>query len=396
MRCALFYENPVSIGFAFIESYRPDDPAVLVPLRRIAGPHLSASFAGAAAAPYTGISRLFLAAIDAAAYPRDWNSAGFGFFDLRGELAATTPLPLSPRHTLTLDARARDLAGSPTGERLLRVGGYVFQPLARQADRPERTAATSTPFLPPGVLFAEPLRGFEDYPFYVDRIGIGSAALPAADHHRPRLGLDAVAVALPVHPAARLRPVRGRRPPTAGRGRRPGTPPRAARCRCAWGSGSSRSPSSTSWRAASPTTRRWCIWYSSGCRSSPPKAAVFLGGIPVWCKIRAMSQPAEERRGGPRIPIEMWVEETTGSERYFRRAGNLSAGGLRLEHTIPLPVGTVVNLTFTLPGDKTPIAISGEIVSAAGPEELRMGVKFVDASPEARAQIDAFLARAGV
>jgi len=171
----LFYENPVSVGFAFIESYRPDDPAVLIPLRRIAGPHLSASFAGAAAAPYTGISRLFLAAIDAAAYPQDWNSAGFGFFDLRGELAVTTPLPLSPRHTLTLDARARDLPGSPTGDRMLRVGGYVLQPLARQSDRPERTAAATNPFLPPGVLFAEPLRGFEDYPFYVDRIGIGSA-----------------------------------------------------------------------------------------------------------------------------------------------------------------------------------------------------------------------------
>ena len=64
-----------------------------------------------------------------------------------------------------------------------------------------------------------------------------------------------------------------------------------------------------------------------------------------------MSETTGERRGGPRIPIEMWVEETTGSERYFRRAGNLSRGGLRLEHTIPLPVGTMVNLTFTLPGD---------------------------------------------
>ena len=77
-----------------------------------------------------------------------------------------------------------------------------------------------------------------------------------------------------------------------------------------------------------------------------------------------MSETTGERRGQPRIPIEMWVEETTGSERYFRRAGNLSRGGLRLEHTIPLPVGTMVNLTFTLPGDKTPVAISGEIVSA--------------------------------
>src|SRR5262249_59895511 len=79
-----------------------------------------------------------------------------------------------------------------------------------------------------------------------------------------------------------------------------------------------------------------------------------------------------DRRGGPRIPIEMWVEETTDSERYFRRAGNLSRGGLRLDHTIPLPLGTVVNLTFTLPGDSAPVQVHGEIVSTAGPDELRM------------------------
>src|SRR5438132_8761756 len=109
-----------------------------------------------------------------------------------------------------------------------------------------------------------------------------------------------------------------------------------------------------------------------------------------------MSQPSEERRGGPRIPIEMWVEETTGSERYFRRAGNLSRGGLRLDHTIPLPVGTLVNLTFTLPGDSTPVKITGEIVSNAGPEILRMGVKFLNPSDDAREKIDAYLARVGV
>ena len=109
-----------------------------------------------------------------------------------------------------------------------------------------------------------------------------------------------------------------------------------------------------------------------------------------------MAEEIGERRGEPRVPIEMWVEETTGSERYFRRAGNLSRGGLRLEHTIPLPVGTIVNLTFTLPGDKTPVAVSGEIVSAAAPEELRMGVKFLDPTPEALERIDAFLSKAGV
>jgi hypothetical protein len=91
----------------------------------------------------------------------------------------------------------------------------------------------------------------------------------------------------------------------------------------------------------------------------------------------------------------MWVEETTEHERYFRRAGNLSKGGLRLEHTIPLPIGTVVNLTFTLPGDKAPVKITGEIVSNAGPEDLKMGVKFLNASADAQARIDAYLARVG-
>jgi hypothetical protein len=92
----------------------------------------------------------------------------------------------------------------------------------------------------------------------------------------------------------------------------------------------------------------------------------------------------------------MWVEETTDSERYFRRAGNLSRGGLGLDHTIPLPLGTIVNLTFTLPGDTAPVQISGVIVSTAGPEELRMGVKFIDITDEARTRIDAYLARVGV
>ena len=100
-----------------------------------------------------------------------------------------------------------------------------------------------------------------------------------------------------------------------------------------------------------------------------------------------------ERRNGPRIPLEMWVEETTEQERYFRRAGNLSRGGLRLEHTIPLPLGTVVNLTFTLPGDNVPVNVSGQIVSNAGPDDLRMGVKFVNATSEAQSKIDAYLTR---
>ena len=54
-----------------------------------------------------------------------------------------------------------------------------------------------------------------------------------------------------------------------------------------------------------------------------------------------------------------------------------------------------MNLTFTLPGDKTPVEVTGEIVSATAPEDLRMGVKFTNLSAEASSRIEAFLARAG-
>jgi hypothetical protein len=169
----LFYDNPVSLGFAFVESWRPDDPAVLLPRLRIGGPHLSAAYQGAATSPYTGASRLFFASIDAAAYPVSLSSAGFGFADLRGEVAAIVPLPFNRRHTLLFDLRGRDLAGSPEGEGLLRVGGYVLEPLARHARTPE-VPLTDYPYLPRDALFVEPLRGFEDYPFAVNRIAIGS------------------------------------------------------------------------------------------------------------------------------------------------------------------------------------------------------------------------------
>ena len=110
---------------------------------------------------------------------------------------------------------------------------------------------------------------------------------------------------------------------------------------------------------------------------------------------KGKGQSEGERRSDPRIPLEMWVEETTDEERYFRRAGNLSRGGLRLEHTIPLPIGTTVNLTFTLPGDNVPVSVSGQIVSSAGPNDLRMGLKFINCTPEAQRQIDAYLLRVG-
>jgi uncharacterized protein (TIGR02266 family) len=101
-----------------------------------------------------------------------------------------------------------------------------------------------------------------------------------------------------------------------------------------------------------------------------------------------------ERRESPRIPVEMWVEESTERELYFQRSANLSSGGIYLENTIPHPKGTLVNLQFTLPGDTVPVKVRGEIVNAAAADELGMGIKFVDVDPEVERRIADFVARA--
>jgi uncharacterized protein (TIGR02266 family) len=90
----------------------------------------------------------------------------------------------------------------------------------------------------------------------------------------------------------------------------------------------------------------------------------------------------------------MWVEELLDGSQVFRRAGNLSRGGMYLDQTIPIPIGTRVRLRFTLPGDNTPIQVNGEIASISATDSLGMGVRFVEIDQDAQTRIDGYLTRA--
>jgi uncharacterized protein (TIGR02266 family) len=103
----------------------------------------------------------------------------------------------------------------------------------------------------------------------------------------------------------------------------------------------------------------------------------------------------EDRRSSERIPVEMWVEESTERELYFQRGANISAGGIYLERTIPHARGTVVNLQFTLPDETAPIKVKGEIVNVGEHSaELGMGIKFLDLAEPDRERIQQFIQRA--
>jgi uncharacterized protein (TIGR02266 family) len=101
----------------------------------------------------------------------------------------------------------------------------------------------------------------------------------------------------------------------------------------------------------------------------------------------------DERRRHTRIAVEMHVDEQHEKARYFQRSGNLSAGGIWLDGTLPHPRGTIVELRFTLPGETAPIELRGEVVGDVDPERLGMHVRFVDldARPEVAQRIAAFV-----
>jgi uncharacterized protein (TIGR02266 family) len=108
----------------------------------------------------------------------------------------------------------------------------------------------------------------------------------------------------------------------------------------------------------------------------------------------AQDRRRADRRQARRVPIELWIEEEEGDALYFQRAANLSAGGAYFVQTVPQPVGTVVRLKFTLPGEQSEIACTGEIVSAQA-DDMGMGVKFLDLDERDRARIQALVERAG-
>jgi hypothetical protein len=169
-----FYGSPVDLGFNVTDDNQPGEPTLRYQHRRVAGPFLDATYQGVESTPYTGARRAVAALPSLALYPGAWNSAGATMTDLRLELIGVTPLPLSRRHTLRLDLRARTLLGLPDGARWLQVGGGVTALARQNATTGVPAEVTIAPL--PDVRFVEPLRGYEDYPLATDRIFIAELA----------------------------------------------------------------------------------------------------------------------------------------------------------------------------------------------------------------------------
>lgn len=96
----------------------------------------------------------------------------------------------------------------------------------------------------------------------------------------------------------------------------------------------------------------------------------------------AVAQPPgryEEQRAAPRFEVEVSATIEVGEAQHEARITNLSLGGagLVVMAVLPLPIGTRMGVSFTVPGLDAPISVQAEIRWVSNVDQRTMGVQFV-------------------
>ena len=118
-----------------------------------------------------------------------------------------------------------------------------------------------------------------------------------------------------------------------------------------------------------------------------------LGSPPIGERRREDRRSGMDRRSFPRVDLDLWIEQERGDETVFRLAGNLSAGGIFLEHGFTHAVGTRVKLRFFLGDDEDAVEVDAEVVAAVQTAETpnAASLSFVNLEGGVRERILTFL-----
>lgn len=95
---------------------------------------------------------------------------------------------------------------------------------------------------------------------------------------------------------------------------------------------------------------------------------------------RGRERRAGDRRDSPRIPIKVWVRDPAAGGSFEERDGDIGVGGMYFIDRHP-PIGTLVEVRFTLPGSTREIRCKGEILRvSAEADRGRYGahLRFID------------------
>jgi len=106
-----------------------------------------------------------------------------------------------------------------------------------------------------------------------------------------------------------------------------------------------------------------------------------------------------EDRSGRRVPIQLLVDYKSDGNYLFDFCKDLGTGGVFIQTTKPLPTGSAIDLTFTIPDSKETLITKGTVIWVQSPVAERkdlvpgMGVQFKTFSVEQRRLLEDFVQR---
>ncbi len=108
---------------------------------------------------------------------------------------------------------------------------------------------------------------------------------------------------------------------------------------------------------------------------------------------------AADGRSGRRVPIQLLVDYKADGSYLFDFCKDLGTGGIFIQTPKPQPMGSSIDLTFTLPDSKETLITKGTVIWVQNPVENRkdlaagMGVQFDAFTGEQRKLLEAFVQR---
>ena len=108
---------------------------------------------------------------------------------------------------------------------------------------------------------------------------------------------------------------------------------------------------------------------------------------------------ADDGRSGRRVPIQLLVDYKSGGNYLFDFCKDLGTGGVFIQTDKPLPTGSPIDLTFTIPDSKETLMAKGTVIWVQGRVNERddltpgMGVQFQGFSGEQRRLLEEFVVR---
>ncbi len=104
---------------------------------------------------------------------------------------------------------------------------------------------------------------------------------------------------------------------------------------------------------------------------------------------------ADEQRASQRVSVTVDIHLASESQFFSGLSGDISEGGLFLSTYRPLPIGSAVDLEFSLPGSDSPLRARGEVrwLREHGSDQPRgVGIAFETLEDEDRERIHRFCA----